>query len=298
MHKAHGLSLQSALINAGPTTFDSGMTKVALSCLTSLQGFHLTDFDRSKIKCDRKAIIEYNRLRRTYLPYLGNLDSTHEIMQAQKSRAKGAENKYKLSDNKDITETKENSEKFRKSKKMTTEETEKIVIPEVMPTCTISSIFTFCSVTSMSEEFRRSTINRLSLPSCQPDNTRSTTTLAICQDIKNMIYRETNYYITVAIHKITGDGNCLFRALSLALTQSQSHRAYIVNHMNDPALRNTMEEIFVSRSQNAIYSDQEHVLQMAKVGIWGTEHEIVTAAHLLECSIICVSDYGGQMAMQ
>jgi hypothetical protein len=302
MHKAQGLSLQSALIDAGPTTFGSGMTYVALSRLTSLQGLHLIDFDRSKIKCDRKAIIEYNRLRRTYLPYLGNLDSTHEIMQAQKSRAKGAENKYKLSDNSDITETKENSEKFRKSKKMRTEETEKIVIPEAMPTCTISSIFTFCSVTSMSEEFRRSTINRLSLPSCQPDNTRSTTTLAICQDIKNMIYRETNYDITVAIHKIIGDGNCLFRALSLALTQSQSHheliRAYIVNHMNDPALRNTMEEIFVSRSQNAIYSYQEHVLQMAKVGIWGTEHEIVTAAQLLECSIICVSDYGGQMAMQ
>jgi hypothetical protein len=59
-----------------------------------------------------------------------------------------------------------------------------------------------------------------------------------------------------------------------------------------------MEEIFVSRSQNAIYSYQEHVLQMAKVGIWGTEHEIVTAAHLLECSIIYVSDYEGQMAMQ
>jgi hypothetical protein len=175
------LSLQSALIDAGPTTFGSGMTYVALSCLTSLQRLHLIDFDRSKIKCDRKAIIEYNRLRLTYLPYLGNLDSTHEIMQAQKSRAKGAENKYKLSDNKDITETKENSEKL---KKMRPEETEKIVIPEAMPTCTISSIFTFCSVTSMSEEFRRSTINCLSLPSCQPDNTRSTTTLAICQDRK------------------------------------------------------------------------------------------------------------------
>jgi hypothetical protein len=46
-------------------------------------------------------------------------------MQAQKSRAKGAENKYKLSDNLDITETKENSGKLRKSKKMRPEETEK-----------------------------------------------------------------------------------------------------------------------------------------------------------------------------
>jgi hypothetical protein len=55
-----------------------------------------------------------------------------------------------------------------------------------------------------------------------------------------MIYRETNYDITVAIHKIISDSNCLFQALSLALTQSQSHHeiihAYIVNHMNDPAL--------------------------------------------------------------
>jgi hypothetical protein len=35
------LSLQSALIDAGPTTFGSGMTYVALSHLTSLQGLHL-----------------------------------------------------------------------------------------------------------------------------------------------------------------------------------------------------------------------------------------------------------------
>jgi ATP-dependent DNA helicase PIF1 len=46
VHKAHGLSLQSALIDAGPTTFGSGMTYVAMSRLTSLQGLHLIDFDR------------------------------------------------------------------------------------------------------------------------------------------------------------------------------------------------------------------------------------------------------------
>jgi hypothetical protein len=38
-------------------------------------------------------------------------------MQAQKSRAKGAENKYKLSDNSDITETKENSENLERVEK-------------------------------------------------------------------------------------------------------------------------------------------------------------------------------------
>jgi hypothetical protein len=85
MHKAQGLSLQSALIDAGPTTFGSGMTYVALS---RLQGLHLVDFDKSKMKCDRKAIIEYNRLCRIHLPYLGNLDSTHEITQAQSPEQK------------------------------------------------------------------------------------------------------------------------------------------------------------------------------------------------------------------
>jgi hypothetical protein len=47
---------------------------------------------------------------------MGNLDSTREIVKAQKSRVKGAEYKYKLSDNSDVTETKENSEKFKKGK--------------------------------------------------------------------------------------------------------------------------------------------------------------------------------------
>jgi hypothetical protein len=38
-------------------------------------------------------------------------------MQAQKSRAKGAENKYKLSDNSDITETKETVKNLERVKK-------------------------------------------------------------------------------------------------------------------------------------------------------------------------------------
>jgi len=49
------------------------MAYVALSRITSLNGLHLIDIDRSKIKCDQKVIVEYNRLRGIYLPHLGDL---------------------------------------------------------------------------------------------------------------------------------------------------------------------------------------------------------------------------------
>jgi len=39
----------------------------------TLTGLHLIDFDRTKIQCDHKAVLEYNRLKKMYTPHLGNL---------------------------------------------------------------------------------------------------------------------------------------------------------------------------------------------------------------------------------
>ena len=49
------------------------MTYVALSRVTSLTGLYLIELDEKKIKCDSKAINEYNRLRAQYRPDLGSL---------------------------------------------------------------------------------------------------------------------------------------------------------------------------------------------------------------------------------
>ena len=73
IHKSQGLSLQTAIVDAGSTNFGPGMVYVALSRVTSLSGLHLVDFDRSKVACDHLAVKEYNRLRRLYTPYLGDL---------------------------------------------------------------------------------------------------------------------------------------------------------------------------------------------------------------------------------
>jgi len=73
IHKSQGLSHENAIVDAGSTNFGPGMIYVALSRVTSLNGLHLTDLDRSKINCHQKAIKEYNRLRQLYAPHLGTL---------------------------------------------------------------------------------------------------------------------------------------------------------------------------------------------------------------------------------
>ena len=75
IHKSQGLSLSSVIVDAGAGAFGCGMVYVALSRVTSLRGLHLIDLDRSRIKCDEKAITKYNRLRELYYPHLGRINS-------------------------------------------------------------------------------------------------------------------------------------------------------------------------------------------------------------------------------
>lgn len=86
IHKSQGLSLTSAIVDVGAKTFGPGMTYVALSRVTSLQGLHLIDVDRNKLKYDMKAVAEYNRLREKFTPHLGPLAVTHERKNNHKLR--------------------------------------------------------------------------------------------------------------------------------------------------------------------------------------------------------------------
>ena len=66
IHKSQGLSLNCVLIDAGQHNFAPGQIYVALSRVTSLNGLHLINFDPHKIIADKRAILEYNRLRSKY----------------------------------------------------------------------------------------------------------------------------------------------------------------------------------------------------------------------------------------
>ncbi len=66
IHKAQGLTLDSALIDLGISIFESGMAYVALSRVKSLDQLYLLDFDPSVLFCNDEAIIETNRLRNKF----------------------------------------------------------------------------------------------------------------------------------------------------------------------------------------------------------------------------------------
>lgn len=66
IHKSQGISIKTALIDAGNLNFAYGQIYVALSRLTFLEGLHLINFDPKSIKADPRSITEYNRLRSTF----------------------------------------------------------------------------------------------------------------------------------------------------------------------------------------------------------------------------------------
>lgn len=63
IHKAQGVTLDMAEIDAGSGIFECGQTYVALSRVRDLAGLHLTKFDPQKIKVNRKVQKFYSSLR-------------------------------------------------------------------------------------------------------------------------------------------------------------------------------------------------------------------------------------------
>ena len=89
--------------------------------------------------------------------------------------------------------------------------------------------------------------------------------------------------------EILGDGNCLFRALSYAVTGRQVYhsqmRAQIINHMKDI-------EDFLLPYMNTSLDNYLANSQMANNGVWGTDIEILSAASLLSTDIFVYTQFG------
>jgi ATP-dependent DNA helicase PIF1 len=62
IHKAQGVSLDMAQIDAGSNIFECGQTYVALSRIKSLEGLYLTAFNPQKIKVNKKVQEYYKTL--------------------------------------------------------------------------------------------------------------------------------------------------------------------------------------------------------------------------------------------
>ena len=68
IHKAQGVSLDMAQIDAGSNIFECGQTYVALSRVKSLNGLYLTAFNPSKIKVNKKVQDFYGAIALGALP--------------------------------------------------------------------------------------------------------------------------------------------------------------------------------------------------------------------------------------
>ncbi|XP_062579865.1 uncharacterized protein LOC134241859 [Saccostrea cucullata] len=91
-------------------------------------------------------------------------------------------------------------------------------------------------------------------------------------------------------HKISGDGNCFFRAVSFSLTNSEDYHYDLRNAVCKHLLEN--EDYFQSFLRAGARSVVDHVLMssMEKTGTWATEVEIKAMSHLLGVDIYTFSN--------
>jgi len=306
IHKSQGLSLNTAIVDVGQTSFGSGMTYVALSRITSLNGLHLIDIARQKITANRSALSEYNRLRMLYTPHLGRLPLSNKYqddLPMDDMLLHTDTNQTLVNDDDRLTagisqcssqQTKcprkrPHTDQISPKCSTATETLKKIKLQSSSPT---ANIYNHCEVASLDTEFQLTMCENMNLQhsnSAMPNHNSS-----ISIKLQQIIYRQTNNRVSVHTYQTIGDGNCLFRALSLAITQNQDNhqiiRSYVVNHMLDEAISVDMANLFAAHN-NQQQSFQNHREAMQKLGTWGTEQEIVSAAHLFNCSILCCSQY-------
>ena len=296
IHKSQGLSLQSAIVDVGRSTFGCGMIYVALSRVTSLNGLHLIELDRRKLQCDQKAICEYNRLRRQYTT-LGDLlsETTHSTADHHNENEHHLSTPNRKRKKQTISPDRVSTSSTQKKCKASSHRGKAI---ESLPVEPQINIFEYCEVPSITPSAQRATSSRLNL-AFETDELRKTPTAenALSRQLQSAICKQTQQNVKVVIYKIIGDGNCLFRALSLAVTgtqkQHQLMRAYIVDHMSENDIRDELEQLYVSSSKQLKTYDM-HIADMASEGVWGTEQEIIAAANLLDVSIVCYSKYNNR----
>jgi len=310
IHKAQGLSLQAAIVDAGSHCFGSGMIYVALSRVTSLAGLHLIEFDSRKVVCDSKAIDEYNRLRRQYTPHLEQLPAHNKGPKSTKRKSQTANQEDGIhagktdSDSTTLTDTinlitgnvSEQSTSGLSANTANTQHNNETALQETQ------SIWRYCRLTSLDDTFKAETCERLNL---QLHPITLSTLPCISPDVSFRlqadINKQTGQCPSVKVLKVSGrGGNCLFRALSLAITNTESQheiiRGYIVNHLQHSDICEQLRTMYTGSD----IEYQQYLLSMQNNGEWGTDLEIAAAAHLLQCSIVCYQQYdtNGQYVFQ
>jgi len=248
IHKVQGIAVDHIVVCMSGH-FNPGQAYVALSQVRSMSGLYLTDFSASKITTSDKV------------------KEAMAIMQKKSaaSVAKG-DNGIKVDIDSRLTGSEPPPIAARQASDWSRPLWSQHLVEEER-------------LQSVCEQFQLTRLPRI-LPKEHKNE-------ALAHHLEKLINQKCAQNITVTVCRTEGDGNCLFHAISLALTQSQdSHnliRNYIINHLLD-----TMQS-----------DDIRDIANTARV-VNGELTEIAAAAELFNSCIICCSRYGNsnQLCLQ
>ena len=89
-----------------------------------------------------------------------------------------------------------------------------------------------------------------------------------------------------SMHRIRGDGNCLFRALCYVITGSQMQhfrlRSAIVRHLRSTEACRSLLDGYITETTIEEYIEHSHMDQNR---VWGTQNEMLVLAHMAEVNI-------------
>ena len=92
-----------------------------------------------------------------------------------------------------------------------------------------------------------------------------------------------------SIERVLGDGNCLFRALSLQLTGMQDHHLSLRKIIAQCESKATsFQGIHAALNKTITFAD--HVKNIAKTCVWGTSLEIIAVASIFQMDTYVVTD--------
>lgn len=157
---------------------------------------------------------------------------------------------------------------------------------------TLKDIFVNCKVHSLDISFQKHLQLEMNLEHHTMHTPADDRHSSLSELLQTCILNSTGIETTVTVHTVQGDGNCLFTALSLAITGSEEQhgiiiRSDIVNHMlSDSALRQMLD----SHDPGSV-TYHDYLRRMQTDGEWGTDKEIIAAAHLFKCCIVCLTRY-------
>ena len=158
-----------------------------------------------------------------------------------------------------------------------------------------TNIFDCCNVQSVDEQLQTTLCTQMNLtiyPHTQ--SAMSSSHKSVARQPEQNIFTTSTRAVSVHLHSIACDGNCLFRARSHAVTRSQTQhdilRLYVTSYMaEEPEVAEKLRLLFAGGDRDAD-SHSQHVASMQESGQW----EISAAVHLLNCSIVCFSKYSNK----